>query len=71
MIESAAFCIGGMIILNWVYLGAMLIVTLGLGYFILRVTRKFLRTTKSFIEFIEDASTIVQETYNEAIDEIW
>lgn len=71
LIESFVFCLGGMIILNYIYLGGMLIATIIIGLYAYITITVFLKTTNSFINFIAEGSSLLQEVYNETIGEIF
>lgn len=68
--ESATFLVGGLIILNYIYLGAMFVTTVLFIAVAAFVVRKFLRTVKNFIFFIKESSEVVLHFYNSAIFEM-
>lgn len=67
--DSLAYFVGGMIILNIVYVGVMLFVTVILCYFAYRNIKKLMATTRTFIILIEKYASLNQEAYNEAVAE--
>lgn len=70
LLESLFFCLGGLLILNYVYLGLMLLVMLFLGVLFERYLRAFSRASLPLITFITDNTSRLQETYNIAINEM-
>lgn len=63
--------IGGIFILNYVYLGLMLIATIFFTGLMVIIIRKFFKTIKSFVKLIADNSSRVQEAYNLAITDLF
>ena len=68
--DGLAFCIGGMIILNYVYIGTMLIVTIVLAIYLKFLMRKFNKTSTVFVQFIAENTSSMQDVYLTCINEI-
>ena len=65
--SSLTFCIGGLILLNYVYIGGMFVVTVLLIWYVFGVSRKYVRTTKNFIRIMVEESANLQGIYHTMI----
>jgi hypothetical protein len=70
LIEALAFVLGGMMILNYVYIGTMLIVTIFLGIYLKSVIRRFVITTTKIIQFIAENTSGMLNVYKISINEM-
>lgn len=70
LIEAIAFVFGGMLILNYVYIGTMLIVTIILGIYLKYIVRKFVNTTTKIIQFIAENTSAMSNLYKVSINEM-
>ena len=67
--SSLSFCIGGLILLNYVYIGGMFVVTVLLVWYVFGVCRKYIRTTKNFIRFMVEESANLQGIYHTMVSD--
>lgn len=70
MLESFMFCLAGMIILNYVYLGVMAIITIILFFYVLSKISAFLKTIQSLSKFKSEYSAEIRVVYNYINNEI-
>jgi ABC-type multidrug transport system fused ATPase/permease subunit len=70
LFESLAFVFGGMLILNYVYIGTMLLVTILLCIYIRSIVRRFVTTTTRIIQFIAENTSSMLNVYKISINEM-
>jgi ABC-type multidrug transport system fused ATPase/permease subunit len=70
LIEAFVFCVGGMLMLNYVYIGIMFVTTLFLGIYLYYILSNFFKTTHSLVQFISENTAEFTGIMNRAITEI-
>lgn len=70
LFESLAYCLGGMLILNYVYIGSMFVVTILLGFYLRYVFVSFVKTTTKMVQFISENTSHMQECAKISIEEM-
>ena len=70
LIEALVFCVGGMLMLNYVYIGIMFVTTLFLGIYLYFILSNFFKTTHSLVQFISENTAEFTGIMNRTIREI-
>lgn len=70
LLEALVFVLGGMLILNYVYIGTMLITTIIFGIYLKSLIRRFVITTTKIIQYIAENTSSMLNIYKISIEEM-
>lgn len=70
-LEALVFVIGGLLVINWIYLGITLIITIACGIYLTRAMNKFFKTTISLVRFIAENTGSFQDVLALTMEEIF
>ena len=69
--EATAFVVGGLLLLNYQYMGLVLLIHIFLIVYLFFTLRLFLKTTKNIVKFIAENTALLQDVLNQTMDQIF
>lgn len=70
-LESLVFVIGGLFLINWIYMAITLIISLLCGIYLWFTMKKFFKTTVSLVKFIAENTASFQDLLHLTMEEIF